>query len=46
MSYKEREGQEGLFRGVPVKRTHGEIVIVSVPNSKLILKVGKGKEFV
>ena len=42
--YRVRKRKENLFRGKPVKRTHGEIVVVSVPNGKLVFEVIKGKK--
>jgi len=44
-SYKNRGGED-LFRRKPIERTHGKIVIVSIPNSKLFLEVFKGEELV
>ena len=39
-----RERIEGLFGRAPVERAHGEIVVFFIPNSKLLLIVGEGKE--
>ena len=44
MSYKKRERRKDLFGGKPVQGTHGEIVVISVPDNKLFLKIRKGKE--
>ncbi len=39
-----REREKSLFRREPVKRSHGKVVIESVPNSKLPAEVNKGIE--
>ena len=46
MRYRGREREEHIFRIVPVKGTHGESVVVSVPNSELILEVNERIELV
>ncbi|MCR5648110.1 MAG: hypothetical protein K6F67_01080, partial [Oscillospiraceae bacterium] len=37
-----REREKSLFRGEPVKRSHGKVVIESVPNSKLPAEIFEG----
>ena len=46
MCDKVGERKKHLSWGKPVKRTHGEMVVISVPGSELVLEVGKGKELV
>ncbi len=41
MRYRTNEREKHIIRRVPVKGTHGEGVVVSVPNSELILEVKK-----
>ncbi len=41
-----RKRRKDLFGRAPVERTHGEIVVLSVPDSKLLLEVFEGKELV
>ena len=46
MCYNVRKRRKSLFRREPAERTHGEIVVLSVPDSKLLLVVFEGKELV
>ena len=39
------KGGQGLLRGAPVEGTHGKVVVVTLPDSKLISEILKGKEF-
>ena len=41
-----RKRRKGLFRREPAEGTHREIVVFSVPDSKLLLEVAEGKELV
>lgn len=42
MSYRLLVRKEDRFGGVPVERSHGEIVILSLSDSQLLLKISKG----
>ena len=44
MCYRVGKGRKSLFREMPVKWTHGEIAVISVPNSELSPEGGKGEE--
>ena len=39
MRNRKIEREKHIFRRVPIEWTHGEGVVVSVPNSKLVLEV-------
>ena len=41
-----RKRKECLFRSEPAEWTHREVIILSVPDSKLLLAVVEGKELV
>ena len=41
-----RKRRKSLFRREPAERTHGEVIVLSVPDSKLPLEVAEGKELV
>ena len=45
MRYRTIERAKHMIRRVPVKGTHGEGVVVFVPNSELILEVKERIEF-
>ena len=34
-----------MFRGIPIERSHREVVILTLPNSELFLKVCEVEEF-
>lgn len=38
--------REELFRRAPVEKTHGEIIVFPIPDSKRFLEVFKGEELV
>ncbi len=44
MSYRLWERKENSFGGLPVERPHGEVVILSLSDSQLFLKILKGIE--
>ena len=44
MSYRLWERKEDSFGGLPVERPHGEVVILSLSDSQLFLKILKGIE--
>lgn len=46
MCDRNRKRRKNQFRGAPVERTHGEIIVFSIPDSKLFLEVFKGEELV
>ena len=39
MCYRIRKRRKDVFRRSPVERTHGEVVVFSVPDSKLVPEV-------
>ena len=41
-----RGSKEDRFRGLPVERSHGEVIVVSLPDSELFFKVSKAVELV
>lgn len=40
-----RESEKDSFGGHPVERSHGEIIIISLPDSKLFLEIREAEEF-
>lgn len=46
MCYRIVERKKDLFWGTPIKRTHREIVVLTLANSELLLEIVKGKELV
>lgn len=46
MCYRFGERKKDSFRRLPVERSHREVVVISLPDSKLILEIGEAIELV